>query len=51
MTESLSRKCRADHQGRTSKEIRRCLKRYLARQLYRHLATAYNTPNPALDNT
>jgi transposase len=34
-------------QGRTSKEIRRCLKRYLARQLYRHLAAAYNTPNPA----
>jgi transposase len=25
-------------QGRTTKEIRRCLKRYLARQLYRHLA-------------
>ena len=38
-------------QGRTSKEIRRCLKRYLARQLYRHLATAYKMPNPALDNT
>ena len=27
------------------------LKRYLARQLYRHLATAYKTPSPALDNT
>ena len=38
-------------QGRTSKGIRRCLKRYLARQLYRHLATAYKMPNPALDNT
>ena len=27
-------------QGRTLKEIRRCLKRYLARQIYRHLNTA-----------
>lgn len=27
-------------EGRTLKEIRRCLKRYLARQIYRHLNTA-----------
>ncbi len=32
-------------QGRTDREIRRCLKRYIARQLYRHLET------PALDKT
>jgi len=38
-------------QGRTTKEIRRCLKRYLARQLYRHLNAAYRSPVPALDNT
>ncbi len=28
-------------QGRTTKEIRRCLKRYLARQLYRTLNAAH----------
>jgi transposase len=28
-------------EGRTIKEIRRCLKRYLARQIYRHLNAAY----------
>jgi transposase len=28
-------------EGRTSKEIRRCLKRYLARQIYRYLARVY----------
>ncbi|MFF1610908.1 hypothetical protein ACFVYA_24275 [Amycolatopsis sp. NPDC058278] len=33
---------RAD--GRTTKEIRRCLKRYLARQIYRHLNAATDTP-------
>jgi transposase len=33
---------RAD--GRTTKEIRRCLKRYLARQIYRHLNAATGTP-------
>jgi hypothetical protein len=27
-------------EGRTTKEIRRCLKRYLARQIYRHLNDA-----------
>jgi transposase len=27
-------------EGRTPREIRRCLKRYLARQIYRHLNTA-----------
>jgi transposase len=31
-------------QGRTTKEIRRCLKRYLARQIYRHLNAL---PHPA----
>lgn len=30
-------------EGRTSKEIRRCLKRYLARQIYRYLARAYSS--------
>ena len=33
-------------EGRTTKEIRRCLKRYLARQIYRFLNTA-TTPTPA----
>lgn len=31
-------------EGRTTKEIRRCLKRYLARQLYRTLNTLHDTP-------
>ncbi|MCJ8504802.1 IS110 family transposase [Kocuria flava] len=30
-------------EGRTLREIRRCLKRYLARQIYRHLNTAAQT--------
>ena len=35
-------------QGKTPKEIRRCLKRYIARQLYRTLATAMTpAPRPA----
>jgi len=35
-----------DAEGRTPREIRRCLKRYLARQIYRHLnAAAQNTPS------
>lgn len=34
-------------QGRTTKEIRRCLKRYLARQIYRQLNTADAIPSPA----
>jgi transposase len=29
--------------GKTDREIRRCLKRYLARRLYRHLNTAAST--------
>lgn len=33
-------------EGRTTKEIRRCLKRYLARQTYRHLNAANDTPIP-----
>lgn len=33
-------------EGRTSKEIRRCLKRYLARKIYRHLASAYTAAQP-----
>jgi len=33
-------------EGRTTKEIRRCLKRYLARHIYRHLnAAAQLTPD------
>ena len=31
-------------EGRTRREIRRCLKRYLARQLHRFLTAAYNDP-------
>jgi len=31
-------------EGRTPREIRRCLKRYLARQIYRHLNAAPDTP-------
>jgi transposase len=34
-------------EGRTTKEIRRCLKRYLARQIYRHLNAASAPPLPA----
>lgn len=33
-------------EGRTTKEIRRCLKRYLARQIYRHLNATNGTPSP-----
>jgi transposase len=33
-------------EGRTRKEIRRCLKRYLARQIYRALNSATTPPNP-----
>jgi transposase len=32
-------------EGRTTKEIRRCLKRYLARQIYRALNTPDETPS------
>lgn len=35
-------------EGKTNREIRRCLKRYIARQLYRQLTKA---PALALDNT
>ncbi len=31
-------------EGRTSREIRRCLKRYIARELYRTLTRAMTTP-------
>ncbi|GAB3812195.1 transposase [Kribbella italica] len=34
-------------EGRTTKEIRRCLKRYLARQIYRHLNAASTQPRPS----
>ncbi|WP_277516543.1 IS110 family transposase [Cellulosimicrobium cellulans] len=34
-------------EGRTTREIRRCLKRYLARQIYRTLNTTDPTPNTA----
>jgi transposase len=37
-------------EGRTTKEIRRCLKRYLARQIYRHL-NATDTSTSPLDRT
>ncbi|WP_415856118.1 IS110 family transposase [Sinomonas sp. G460-2] len=35
-------------EGKTDREIRRCLKRYLARRLYRHLNTAAST-EPGVD--
>lgn len=38
---------RRQAQGRTTKEIRRCLKRYLARQIYRILNTIDTAPSPA----
>ena len=40
---------RRSAEGRTPREIRRCLKRYLARNIYRKLNTAAAncTPNPA----
>jgi len=31
-------------EGKTSREIRRCLKRYIARELYRHLTRSMNPP-------
>ena len=31
-------------QGRTAKEIRRCLKRYLARRIYRTLESLHSAP-------
>jgi transposase len=31
-------------EGKTAREIRRCLKRYIARELYRHLTRAMNPP-------
>lgn len=34
-------------EGRTTKEIRRCLKRYLARQIYRTLEAVHAEPSPA----
>jgi transposase len=37
-------------EGRTPREIRRCLKRYLARQIYRQLNAAETAPNPTLTN-
>ena len=38
-------------EGRTRKEIRRCLKRYLARKLYRLLENSPSQPPPRLDAT
>jgi transposase len=34
-------------EGRTTKGIRRCLKRYLARQIYRTLEALHAEPSPA----
>jgi hypothetical protein len=31
-------------EGKTTREIRRCLKRYIARELYRHLTRSMNPP-------
>ena len=31
-------------EGKTMREIRRCLKRYIARELYRHLTRSMNPP-------
>jgi transposase len=41
---------RRSAEGKTPREIRRCLKRYIARELYRTLTTAMTTPQ-TLDNT
>lgn len=40
-------------EGKSVREIRRCLKRYITRELYRSLTAAMTEPNqvPALDNT
>jgi hypothetical protein len=37
-------------EGKTDREIRRCLKRYLARRIYRHLNNASATA-PGVDET
>lgn len=39
---------RRQAQGRTTKEIRRCLKRYLARQMYRELERSYTETDASL---
>jgi hypothetical protein len=31
-------------EGKTTRQIRRCLKRYIARELYRHLTRSMNPP-------
>jgi len=36
-------------EGKTDREIRRCLKRYIARQLYRYLTAAMTQPSPRPD--
>ena len=36
-------------EGKTNRDIQRCLKRYIARQLYRQLETTTPTPPPPLD--
>ena len=48
-TDPDTRACvaRRTAQGRTTKEIRRCLKRYLARQIYRQLNAAAKDACPA----
>ncbi|MGH9217048.1 MAG: IS110 family transposase, partial [Acidimicrobiales bacterium] len=38
-------------EGKTPREIRRCLKRYIARQLYRTLTTAMTPPPPNPDSS
>ncbi|MGW6413445.1 hypothetical protein ACWF95_41505, partial [Streptomyces vinaceus] len=38
-------------EGKTDREIRRCLKRYLARRIYRHLNHAATTSAPGVDET
>jgi transposase len=38
-------------EGKTDREIRRCLKRYITRQLYRDLNNPHRLTNPALDET
>lgn len=37
---------RRTSQGMTKRDVIRCLKRYLARQVYAHITTALNQPNP-----
>lgn len=42
---------RRTQEGKTKREIMRCLKRHVAREIYRHLQTAFPTPKPTAQAT